>query len=155
MINKIGTWISWLNIFLILLICIDVLLRYFFNTTEKWIIELEWHLFAAIFLIGASFTYQEDKHVRVDLFYQKFSQKTKIWVNLAGNTIFLIPWCLIVIYASFKYANVSLSYFEGSPDPNGLPARFIIKYVIAIGFLLLLIQGLLDIRTSITKLKSF
>jgi TRAP-type mannitol/chloroaromatic compound transport system permease small subunit len=154
MINKIGTWISWLNIVLILLICVDVLLRYFFNSTEKWIIELEWHLFALIFLIGASYTFQQDKHVRVDLFYQNFSEKRKLWINIMGNILFLIPWCLIVIYASFKYANVSLSYFEGSPDPNGLPARFMIKYVITLGFTLLLIQALLDSGSKFQKLKS-
>jgi TRAP-type mannitol/chloroaromatic compound transport system permease small subunit len=154
MINKIGTWISWVNILLILLICLDVLLRYFFNTTEKWIIELEWHLFALIFLIGASYTYQEDKHVRVDLFYQNYSEKNKLLINILGNIIFLIPWCLIVIYASFKYANVSFSYLEGSPDPNGLPARFIIKYVITLGFSLLLVQAVLDSRSKFKKLKS-
>ncbi|WP_235293260.1 TRAP transporter small permease subunit [Portibacter lacus] len=150
MINKIGSWISLLNIVLVVLICVDVLLRYFFNSTEKWIIELEWHIFAAIFLIGASYTFKNDKHVRVDLFYQNFSVQKKAWVNILGNILFLIPWCLVVIYSSYKYGMVSLSYLEGSPDPNGLPARYIIKFIITIGFTLLLFQAIID---SIEKIK--
>ena len=150
-INKIGIWVSWLNVVLVLLICADVILRYFFNITEKWVIELEWHIFAVIFLIGASYTFKNDKHVRVDVFYQNFSEKKKLWVNLLGNLLFLIPWTIVVIYASYKYATVSFSYLEGSPDPNGLPARYIIKYVIAVGFILLLVQAIFD---SIQKVKS-
>lgn len=150
MINRIGSWISWMNVILVVLICGDVILRYFFNTTEKWVIEMEWHLFATIFLIGASYTMKHDKHVRVDLFYQNFSAKKKAWIDLLGNLFFLIPWCLVVIYASLKYANVSFSYLEGSPDPNGLPARYLIKYMISVGFLLLLIQAILG---SIDKVK--
>ncbi len=151
MINRIGSWVSWLNVLLVVLICADVILRYFFNTTEKWVIELEWHIFAAVFLLGASYTLKHDKHVRVDVFYQNFSERRKTWINLLGNIIFLIPWCLVVIYASVKYANVSFSYLEASPDPNGLSARYIIKYVISLGFLLLLVQAVLD---SIEKIKS-
>lgn len=143
-VDKIGSVTSMLNIGLVVLICVDVLLRYFFNTTEKWVIELEWHMFALIFLIGASYTFQKDKHVRVDVFYQNFSEKKKIWINLLGNVFFLIPWCLTIIYTSYKYANVSFSYLESSPDPGGLPGRYLIKYAITLGFILLLIQAISD-----------
>ena len=143
---------SMLNIALVVLICVDVLLRYFFNATQKWVIELEWHMFALIFLIGASYTFQKDKHVRVDVFYQNFSENKKMWVNLLGNIFFLIPWCLVIIYTSYKYANVSFSYLESSPDPGGLPARFIIKYAITFGFVLLLIQAISDSFVKATKL---
>ena len=151
LIDTIGKTISVLNIFLILLIVVDVILRYSLNITEKWVIELEWHIFALIFLIGASYTFQKDKHVRVDVFYQNYSDKKKVIINLIGNLLFLVPWCLVVIYASFKYANVSFSYLEGSPDPGGLPARYIIKYSITIGFVLLLVQAISD---SLVKIKT-
>lgn len=137
---------------LVVLICVDVLLRYFFNATQKWIIELEWHLFALVFLIGASYTFQKDKHVRVDVFYQGFSEKKKLWVNLLGNVFFLIPWCLVIIYVSIKYANVSFSYLEQSPDPGGLPARYLIKYAISLGFILLLLQAISDSFLKVQKL---
>lgn len=150
LISWIGKQASLLNVVLILLICLDVLLRYMFNATQKWVIELEWHLFAVIFLLGASYTMQADKHVRVDLFYQNYSEKMKQWVNIIGNVVFLIPWCLVLIYVSYKYANVSYSYLEGSPDPGGLPARYVIKYMITFGFGLLLLQCISD---TINKLK--
>lgn len=149
-IKKIGEIVSWLNVVLIIIICFDVVLRYFFNSTEKWVIELEWHIFAVIFLVGASYTFQADKHVRVDVFYQNFSENRKLWINLLGNLLFLVPWSIVVIYTSLKYANVSFSYLEGSPDPNGLPARYVIKYVISFSFLLLLVQAILD---SLHKVK--
>ncbi len=151
-IERVGQLISFLNIALVVLICIDVLLRYFFNATQKWVIELEWHMFALIFLIGGSYTFQKDKHVRVDVFYQNFTEKKKLWINLLGNLLFLIPWCIVIMYASYKYANVSFSYFEKSPDPGGLPARYIIKYAIVIGFILLLVQAISDSISKVNKL---
>lgn len=126
---------------LILLICLDVLFRYFFSFSKNWIIELEWHLFALIFLLGSAYALQMDKHVRVDVFYQKFSEKTKAIVNLIGTLVFLIPWCYLVITTAYKFANNSWYIREGSNQPGGLPARYIIKGAIVVGFVLLLAQG--------------
>ena len=66
-----------LNVFLIGVIVLDVLLRYIFSNTKNWVLELEWHLYALIFLIGISYALQKDEHVRVDLFYQKYTKKQK------------------------------------------------------------------------------
>jgi TRAP-type mannitol/chloroaromatic compound transport system permease small subunit len=104
--------------------------------------ELEWHLFATVFLIGAAYTFKEDAHVRVDVFYANKSEKWKAWINLTGIIIFLIPWCLVVIRASNKYALNAFNINEKSPDPGGLPARWIIKYVVVIGIFLLLLQAI-------------
>lgn len=133
---------------------IDVILRYLFSNTKTWIIELEWHLFALIFLIGAAITYQKDEHVRVDLFYADFSVKKKALVNLLGNIFFLIPWCMVVIYYGYNYGMNSWSFNEGSPNPGGLPARYIIKFSISIGFVLLLIQAILNSFKCINTLKA-
>ena len=141
-IEKVGKAISWLNVALILLICLDVLFRYFFSFSKNWILELEWHMFALVFLLGSAYALQEDKHVRVDVFYQKFSDKTKTIVNLLGTLIFLLPWCYLVITTSFKFANNSWYIKEGSNQPGGLPARYIIKGMIVGGFVLLALQAL-------------
>ncbi len=127
---------------LVLLIFIDVVLRYLFSQTSAWVIELEWHLFALIFLLGAAYTLKKDQHVRVDVFYTHFSPRKKAWVNLLGTILFLIPWCLIVIYTSYHYADNSFAVKEISADPGGLPARYLIKFSITIGFVLLLLQAL-------------
>ena len=106
--------------------------------------ELEWHLFALIFLLGAGFAFKHDKHVRVDLFYANYSPKDKALTNLLGNLILLIPWCIFIIYFSFGYAQTSFLENETSPDPGGLPARYVIKFSITIGFILLLLQAIGD-----------
>jgi len=147
-IRFIGEKSSYINILLVLIICVDVFMRYALNTTQTWVIELEWHLFALIFLLGASYTLQEDQHVRVDLWYGDRSEKTKAWINLTGTLIFLVPWCLILINSSYNYATNSWMMSEGSPNPGGLPARYIIKYAITLGFVLLLLQGVAVIYRS-------
>lgn len=161
-LESISTWcgerIKWLTTALVILIFTDVLLRYLFAHTRVWIIELEWHLFALIFLIGAAHTLKVDQHVRVDVFYANWSARKKALVDLMGTLVFLIPWCLVVIYTGFDYAGNSLAIGESSPDPGGLPARYVIKFAIPIGFVLLLLQAvavlLRSVRTLLAKSRS-
>ncbi len=150
-IDRIGGWTSWLTLILVLLICTDVMLRYMFSLTKTWVLELEWHIFSVLFLLGASYTLLYDQHVRVDLFYEKLSVKRKNWINAAGILIFLVPWCAIVLYYGWSYTINSYSFHEGSPNPNGLPARFIIKGCIFLGFLLLMIQGFSEVIKALVR----
>ncbi len=116
-------------------------MRYLFRISFSWIAELEWHMFALIFLLGAAYTLKEDAHVRVDLFYDRWSEHTKAWVNLAGVLVFLLPWCLIVIRASYRYFAFSFRVGERSPDPGGLPALYVLKFAIVAAFVLLALQA--------------
>ncbi len=148
----IGKTVAWLTTCLVLFMCFDVIRRYLFNETAVWITEMEWHLFALIFLLSAGYALKHDKHVRVDLFYANFSPKRKAWVNLIGTIVFLIPWCLIIIMASYNYAHNSYMINESSPDPGGLPARYLIKFSITLGFILLLLQAISLLLTSIATI---
>ncbi len=150
-IDKVGRGVSWLTLVLVVIICIDVLLRYFFNVSKNWVNELEWQLFSVLFLIGGSYALLHDKHVRVDLFYENFSDRLKDRINAIGVIIFLIPWCAIVIYYGYHYTLNSWAFKEGSPNPGGIPARYIIKSFIFFGFVLLLLQGLSILIKSIFK----
>ena len=143
---------SWLTLILVLVIVIDVTLRYLFNSTSAASFELEWHLFALIFLVGASYTLQEDKHVRVDVFYHRFSERKKAWVNIIGTLVLLLPFCAIAFWESISFVESSFSVRETSPDPGGLPARYIIKSAIPVGFLLLGLQGISVLMKSLSKL---
>ncbi len=140
--ERMGKAASWLTLALVILVCFDVITRYIFSNSSAWIMELEWHLFALIFLIGAAYAFKHDRHVRVDLFYSKFSARDKALVDLVGNVIFLIPWCIIIIVYSFEYAMTSFRINETSPDPGGLPARYLIKFAITLGVFLLLLQAI-------------
>ena len=127
---------------LVLVIFADVVMRYLFNTSFVFTQELEWHLFGFIFLIGAGYTLLHDGHVRVDIIYQRLGYKGQAWVNLMGVIFFLIPGCLMVVATSWKFMLNSFLILEGSPDPGGIPFRFLIKGCIPAGFVLLLMQGL-------------
>lgn len=141
-INQVvGNITSWAALLVVLVVFTDVVMRYAFNTSYVFMQELEWHLFAFIFLIGAGYTLFKDGHVRVDIFYQRLRDKGRAWINLLGVLFFLIPGCYLVITTSYKFAHTSFLNLEGSPDPGGIPYRFIIKSAIPVGYCLMLLQG--------------
>jgi TRAP-type mannitol/chloroaromatic compound transport system permease small subunit len=145
-INFVNEWIgqkiAWLNTILVMVICFDVIRRYIFNQSSIAMIETEWHIFSLIFLLGAGYTFKHDRHVRVDLFYSRFSARGKAWINLLGCLFFLVPFCIILIIASFPYISLSFRLNEISPDPGGLPGRYLIKGAIPLGFFFLLLQAI-------------
>ncbi len=142
-INRfIGRIASFSAFLLVLVVFFDVLMRYLFKKSWVFTQEMEWHLFAFLFLMAAGYTLLQDAHVRVDILYQNLSPKGKAWINLIGTLFFLIPGCLMVIATSFKFTLNSYLVKEGSPDPGGIPFRFLIKGCIPVGFSLLLLQGI-------------
>jgi len=145
----IGYSVSWLSGLLVVVIVVDVSLRYLFSITSAASFELEWHLFAILFMISAGWALQENRHVRVDLFYQNFSEKGKAWVNFLGSLFLLIPFCVISISESIGFVLSSYALAETSADPGGLSARYLIKSTIPIGFFLLLLQGIREIMYSL------
>ena len=127
----------------ILVIFSNVILRYVFNTSFVRMSELEWHIFAFIFLMGAGYTLLHEGHVRVDIFYSLMDRKKKALINFFGVLFFLIPSCYVVLSTTIPWAIVSYEIGEVSIDPGGIPARFIIKAVLPLGYFLMLIQGLI------------
>ena len=138
----VGGGVAWATLGLVLVVFVDVVMRYLLNKSFVFTQELEWHLFGFIFLIGAGYTLLHDGHVRVDIIYQQLGIKGRAWTNLLGVIFFLIPGCIMVISTSWQFAANSFSMMEGSPDPGGIPFRFIIKGCIPVGFILLLLQGI-------------
>lgn len=145
-IDTLNEWVGrgtgWVALGLVLVVFVDVVMRYLFNTSFVFVQELEWQLFAFIFLIGAGYTLLYDGHVRVDIFYQRHGLKGKAWTNLLGVVLFLIPGCLMIIATSWHFVYRAWVIGEGSPDPGGIPYRFIVKGFIPVGFGLLLLQGI-------------
>ena len=149
----VGRFVAWTTALVVVVVFVDVVMRYAFKTSFVFTQELEWHLFAFIFLIGAGYTLFKDGHVRVDIFYQRMSPKAKAWVNLLGVLFFLIPGCLMIIVASQNFVQSSFAVMEGSPDPGGIPYRWLIKACIPAGFVLVFIQGLsLGIKSALVIL---
>lgn len=147
----VGRAVAWVTFLVVLVVFVDVVMRYAFKKSFVFTQELEWHLFAFIFLMGAGYTLLKDGHVRVDIFYQNFSKKVKAWINFLGVIFFLIPGCYLIIRTSALFVYNSWSIMEGSPDPGGIPYRFIIKGAIPVGFVLILLQGIsLGIKSFLT-----
>ena len=109
-------------------------------SSNAWL-ELQWYGFALIFLFGASATLRDDGHVRVDVLYHRLSPRRRAWINLVGAVLFLIPFCLLMIWASWRPLCNSWAVWEQSPDPGGLP-RWPIKTAVPVAFVLLLLQGI-------------
>jgi len=151
--EKVGSLTSWLTVLLVLVVSYDVVVRYIFGESSVGLQEFEWHLFALIFLLAAAYTLKIDDHVRVDVFYTKFSSKKQALVNLLGSLLFLIPFCLLVIYSSQEFVSLSFRMGETSPDAGGLPARYILKAFMPISFFLLLLQGISLALKSFLQLK--
>lgn len=140
--ERIGKFIAWLTLLLVLVVCFDVVTRYVIKFSSVGVQELEWHLFAIIFLMGGAYTLKHEKHVRVDIIYSRLSKKKQAVINLIGVGLFLIPFCLLIINSSIDFVWNSFIIGESSPDPGGLPARFILKAVLPISFVFILMQGL-------------
>jgi len=142
--ERVGKAVSWLSLLLIVVVVTDVFFRYGFNLSAAWVMELEWHIFTLLFMLSAAYTFRHDKHVRVDVWYQRFSPRDQALVNLLGNLILLLPWLGLLIYTSTLFAVDAWTLREGSPDPGGLPARYLIKGVIPLGLALLFLQAVSD-----------
>ena len=149
-----GNIISWATSLLVLIVVVDVTARYLFSESSVALQELEWHLFAFIFLGAGAYTLKHDEHVRVDLFYSKWSERKKAILNIAGVMVFLLPFAIIAIISSVDFISASFRFGETSPDPGGLPARYIIKSLLPVSFLLILLQGIVIILKSVKVLTS-
>lgn len=140
--NLLGTLSALLFVALLFNVFYDVLMRYVFNDVSIAMQELEWHLYAAIFLLGIPYGIQHGGHVRVDLIYENLSIRGKAWVDLFGCVFFLLPFTLLVAYYGIGFAYESYSLGETSGDPGGLAYRWIIKAVIPFAFFSMTISGL-------------
>ena len=147
-----GRCLSWLVLVMVMIIVYDLFMRFFFQISSVALQELEWHLFALLFLLGAAYTLKHNAHVRVDVFYQSrlMDERKRAMVNIAGVIFFLFPFCLLVVISSIPFVATSFNIGEGSPDAGGLPYRFLLKAAIPLGFALLLLQGLSLLLESIS-----
>lgn len=129
----------YITLVMIALVATNVLLRYSLSLGTVWSQELEWHLLAALILLGISYSLQRGNNVRVDVFYVNFSPRTQFIVNLVSHALLLVIAALFV-KLSLAYVMQSYSIGERSSDPGGIPYRWAVKALIPIGFGLLALQ---------------
>lgn len=152
-IGALGRISSWLTLVLVALVAGDVLFRYIWHVSSVPEQELEWHVLAVIAMFGASYTLQQGEHVRVDVFYQHYSTRTKRWMDVLVPALFIVPTMLFIAWQSLEFVSMSWAVNEASPDPGGLPARYIIKAFVPLGFFLAAMQGVAMTLQGIIQLK--
>lgn len=138
-IDRVGSFTSWLVLAMVLLISGNTLARYFFNASTVWLQELEWHLMAVVALWGISYMQLRGTPVRVDLFYQHFGARTKLAIEFFTALLVMLPFSLFVCWLGWKFAAYSFSLSEVSPDPGGLRWRWALKSLVVSGYGLLAI----------------
>ena len=149
MIDALTAWVgravAWLTLGMVLLGAGNAILRYLGrfvgeNLTSNAVLEAQWYLFSLVFLLGAAPAVLQDRHVRVDVFYGRVSQRGQAWIDLLGALLFLIPFAWFSIWVSSPSIRNSIQVWEVSPDPGGLP-RWPLKAVLHLCFGMLMAQG--------------
>ena len=156
-IDRVNQLFGKLASIMILLSCVvsatNAVLRYGLDMSNNWPLELQWYLFAAAVMLGASYTLKRNEHVRVDLIYSYVSDRTRIWIDLFVLILFLMPACLLFAWLSWTTLFYpSWLVLEHSLNSGGLP-RYPIKFVVPFGFFMLSLQGLSEIIKRIGMLK--
>lgn len=151
-IDALGRATSWLALVIVVLMAINVLLRYTFSYGSVWAQELEWHLLAPLILFGMSYALLHGEHVRVDVLYGKFSPAAKLRIDVVA-ALLGIAISAIIIWLSIKYVQQSFAIGEKSPDPGGLTHRWVLKALIPIGFAFLILQSVAVLIGTFEKLR--
>ncbi|MCW8922653.1 MAG: TRAP transporter small permease subunit [Gammaproteobacteria bacterium] len=136
-----GRAVSWLTLFMVVITFIVVVLRYLFDTGWIAVQESISYMHAAVFLVGAAYTLQHDAHVRVDIFYSRFGEQARAWVNLCGALFMLMPFMFFIGWMSWEYVLDSWDVLEGSREAGGLPGVFLLKSLILVMATLLMLQA--------------
>ncbi len=148
----IGRLVLWLVLFASLVSAFNAVSRYLFGLSSNAMLEIQWYMFALIFLLGAGYTLRHDGHVRIDVLYGRFSRHTQAVIDIVGTLLFLLPVSLTILWLSLPMVAESIRIHEISPDAGGL-LRWPIKLAIPVGFALLSLQGISEIIKRIAFLR--
>ncbi len=140
-----GRWLAWLALGMAAVTGFVVLLRYGFNIGSIAAQEAVTYMHGALFMLGAAYTLKHSGHVRVDIFYRRFTPRTQAWINSLGGIVFLLPVCLFILGVSWSYVAESWAIREVSPEPGGIPAVFLLKTLLLLLPVNLLLQGIAEI----------
>jgi len=137
-----ASWFCWLT--LVGIIVVNVVMRHFFGEGKIYFEEAQSFIYALGFLIGLSFCVENDSHIRIDIFHDRFKPRTKAWIDFIGIIFFLIPYVLIILIYSPPLIEYSIETGERSTSPGGLPFPLITiwKSFMFIGYALLMIAGI-------------
>ena len=150
--NLIGKLIRWLVLASVLISAGNAIIRKAFNISSNGFLEIQWYLFAGVFLLGAGFAFMRNVHVRIDFISSKLSKRTNTIIDILGIVIFMIPLCLIMVWLSWPLFSTALATGEMSQNAGGL-IRWPAYLLMPLGFGLLFVQALSELIKRIAFLK--
>lgn len=130
--RSIGHTVAWLSLSLVIITALVVILRYGFNTGSIALQESIMYNHAILFMLGIAYTYEQDKHVRVDVFYTLLDNRKKAWVNFLGTLIFALPVMTFIIWSGWEYVMTSWQIQESSGEAGGIAYLYMLKTLIII-----------------------
>jgi len=133
-LDRAGEWLSWIWLVLLVVIVVNVLLRYALGSGRIEFEEAQWHLYAVGFLGAIALCVRSDSHIRVDVLHERFSPRMQAWIDFYGILLLGLPFCALVLFFGIPFVAESFAAREVSPSPGGLPGRFIIKSALPLGF---------------------
>jgi TRAP-type mannitol/chloroaromatic compound transport system permease small subunit len=142
MLRAVGEAASWLWLVLLCIIVFNVLARYLFGAGRVELEELQWHVYSLGFLLGLSYAFASDNHIRVDVLHERFRPRVQAWLELYGIVLLLLPFIALVLFYAVPFTWRAWQIGEVSGAPGGLPMRWLIKAVLPLAFGLLLLAAL-------------
>ena len=139
LLDRIGSWASWLWLAVMAVILLSVIMRYMFGQGSIMLEEITWHIYGAAWLIGLSYALVHDDHVRVDVLHELFTPRTKARVEFFGILLLLLPFLIIFLWDSLPYFWEAFELGERSQAPDGLPARWVFKFFLPLSLFLLIV----------------
>lgn len=140
--QSLAGYLSWTWLALVVIVVLNVTMRYVAGEGRIEFEELQWHLYAVGFLLALSTCMDADKHIRVDVLHERMSLRRRAWIELYGLLLLFFPFVVMVLYFSVPFVAYSLSISEVSDAPGGLPFRWAIKSVLPLAMLLLIVAGI-------------
>jgi TRAP-type mannitol/chloroaromatic compound transport system permease small subunit len=155
-IDRMSRFFAWVATWLVLLSCLisagNAASRYLFNLSSNAWLEIQWQMFAGIFLLGAPWVLKLNEHVRVDLMYGLATSRRKLWIDVVGLGLFLVPTVVVVAAYGWPFFAASFASDEQSSNAGGLPL-WPVKFLLPFGFALLLLQGLAELVKRVAALR--
>jgi TRAP-type mannitol/chloroaromatic compound transport system permease small subunit len=150
--EKFSVVANWLVLLSCLISAGNAFSRYLFSISSNGWLEIQWYMFAGMVLLGAPYTLKMNEHVRVDLIYGMVSERTRIWIDIIGGILFLLPICVILTYFTWPWFVESWKINEVSTNAGGL-IRWPVKLMMPVGFAMMAAQGISEIIKRVAALE--
>jgi TRAP-type mannitol/chloroaromatic compound transport system permease small subunit len=148
----IGRSVAWLVLAAVLISTINAVVRKAFNVGSNAFLEIQWYLFAAVFMLAAGYTMMRQEHVRIDVVSGRFSKRTQIWIDIIGICFFLFPFIFMVVKLAMPLVINAYQINEMSSNSGGL-IRWPVYALLPAGLILLGIQGISELIKRIAFLQ--